>query len=65
MGTSPSLDFQKFSRWYNAHCGVSLLSLLGLFASDIVAVFRILGMCRIGLEVVFTRYDVLMVGINL
>jgi len=34
-GTSPSFGFQKFSRWYSAHCGVSLFWILGLLGSDI------------------------------
>jgi len=32
-GTSPSLLFQKFSRWYKAYCGVERKSRLGLFGS--------------------------------
>lgn len=32
----PSLSFQKFSRWYNAHCGVVLFWMLGFVGSLIV-----------------------------
>ena len=32
-GTSPSLDFQKFSRWYSAYCGVDRTFWLGFTGS--------------------------------
>ena len=35
-GTSPLFGFQKFSLWYSDHCGVLLLSMLGLLGSDMI-----------------------------
>lgn len=35
-GTSPVLSFQKFSRWYNPHGGVSRFLIWGEFRSDIL-----------------------------
>ena len=42
-GVSPSLDFQKFLRWYRAYCGVLRileLALLGSMMEDIALLIK-------------------------